>query len=118
MNSVTGSCSPSVLIVPAMLSFSRIGRKSCTKSEVYGGAITSSTYEIREQEKTGLHCGCYCCFGGNNFILKHTENKIATQKKKKKIIKKGITKWKIIFIIVITLFFSIFLTVSFLIFGA
>lgn len=43
MNSATGSCSPSVLMVPAMLSFSRMGRKSCTKSEVYGGAMTSST---------------------------------------------------------------------------
>lgn len=28
MNSATGSCSPSVRIVPAMLSFSRMGRKS------------------------------------------------------------------------------------------
>lgn len=43
INSVTGSCSPSVLMVPAMLSFSKMGRKSCTKSEVYGGAMTSST---------------------------------------------------------------------------
>lgn len=48
INSVTGSCSPSVLIVPAILSFSKIGRKSCTKSEVYGGAITSSTWNGRQ----------------------------------------------------------------------
>lgn len=43
MNSVTGSCSPSALMVPAMLSFSKMGRKSYTKSEVYGGAMTSRT---------------------------------------------------------------------------
>lgn len=34
MNSVTGSCSPALFRVLAMLSFSRMGRKSRTKSEV------------------------------------------------------------------------------------
>lgn len=52
INSVTGSCSPSVLMVPAMLSFSKMGRKSCTKSEVYGGAMTSSTCKVRKHTPT------------------------------------------------------------------
>lgn len=55
MNSATGSCSPSVRIVPTMLSFSRMGKNSWTKSEVYGGVITSRTCpKLNGDEKTNL----------------------------------------------------------------
>lgn len=57
INSVTGSCSPSVLMVPAMLSFSKMGRKSCTKSDVYGGAMTSSTWGREDQVTPRTACG-------------------------------------------------------------
>ena len=43
MKSETRSPSESPLMVPVISSFSTIGRKSWTNSEVYGGAIDSRT---------------------------------------------------------------------------
>lgn len=45
INSETGSFSPSPLIVPVISSFSTIGIKSLTNSELYGGPIASKTYK-------------------------------------------------------------------------
>jgi hypothetical protein len=44
MKSETRSLSPSPFMVPVISSFSTMGRKSCTNSGVYGGAMDSKTW--------------------------------------------------------------------------